>query len=194
MAKTDSSFDFSSYSTVAERIELFYSVHPLGRIDTLLVSRTAGETIFKASVFRNLDDSAPSATGWAAEREGDGEVNTYSCLENTETSAVGRALANLGFTASTKRPSREEMERIQRAKADQNSPLERKSGERENRQSAANTVLDLLELLKDAEAAGFSPSRSNLIRQHFRSATTGSLARVRRLEPRIRQWIHRHDT
>jgi len=193
MTKTDSSFDLAAYSTVAERIELFYSSNPRGRIDTQLVSRTDRETIFKASVFRNSDDAVASATGWAAEREGDGEVNTFSCLENTETSAVGRALANLGFTASTKRPSREEMERIQRARSHQGSSIGRKNRESDNRQYAANALLDLLELLRDAEAAGFSSARSSLIRQHFRSTTTDSVARVRRLETRMRHWIHRHD-
>jgi hypothetical protein len=42
---------------------------------------------------------------------------------NCETSAIGRALANLGFAASTKRPSRTEMEKTQRQTADHDSYL-----------------------------------------------------------------------
>ena len=65
----------------------------------------------RAFVFRSLEEERPSATGLASERIGDGDVNTVACLENTETSAIGRALANLGLTASAQRPSREEMSR-----------------------------------------------------------------------------------
>jgi hypothetical protein len=116
MGKTFGGFDPETYATVAERIRLFYTAHPLGRIHTELVSRSAHEVVFKALVFRTPDDDRPAATGWAAEREGDGEINLVACLENTETSAVGRALANLGFTASRERPSREEMIRSARAR------------------------------------------------------------------------------
>lgn len=116
MAKIFGGFDPESYATVAERIRLFYAAHPLGRIHTDLVSRTAEAVVFKASVYRSPHDERPAATGWAAEREGDGEINLVACLENTETSAVGRALANLGFTAARERPSREEMVRSSRAR------------------------------------------------------------------------------
>lgn len=116
MGKRFGGFDPETYATVAERIRLFYASHPLGRIQTELVSRSSHEVVFKALVFRTPDDERPAATGWAAEREGDGEINLVACLENTETSAVGRALANLGFTASRERPSQEEMIRSARAR------------------------------------------------------------------------------
>lgn len=116
MAKIFGGFDPESYATVAQRIRLFYAAHPLGRIHTDLVSRTAEAVVFKASVYRTPDDERPAATGWAAEREGDGDINLVACLENTETSAIGRALANLGFTASRERPSREEIVRSSRAR------------------------------------------------------------------------------
>jgi hypothetical protein len=51
------------------------------------------------------------STGWANEVPGDGAVNRDSVLENCETSAVGRALANLGYSGS-KRPSAEEMKKV----------------------------------------------------------------------------------
>src|SRR3954463_119692 len=117
MSKTDSSFNADQYATVADRIELFYSRFPEGRINTELVERRDGEITFKALIYRSATETLSAATGWASEREGDGDVNTVACLENTETSAVGRALANLGFTASTKRPSREEMEKVVRVRS-----------------------------------------------------------------------------
>ena len=185
--------DPSAYATVAELIEQFYATHPLGRIKTQLISRTKGETVFKASVFRAPDETAPAATGWAAEREGDGEVNTFACVENTETSAVGRALANLGFTASAKRPSREEMERVQRLKNQNITTQRRASHEVENRQQIADALFDLIELLNEAQSSGFPSARSQVIRHHLKSTTLDEIPRIRRIETRVRNWIHRHD-
>jgi hypothetical protein len=111
MAKSDYGFDPTAYAPVAERIRLFWEAFPNGRITTRLVSRTEHDVVFEARVYRSAEDARPAATGWAAEREGDGDVNAVACLENTETSAVGRALANLGFTAAKERPSVEEMQK-----------------------------------------------------------------------------------
>jgi hypothetical protein len=56
------------------------------------------------------------ATGYAEEVRGAGNVNRTSHVENCETSAIGRALANCGMAGSdmSKRPSREEMAKVQR--------------------------------------------------------------------------------
>jgi hypothetical protein len=56
------------------------------------------------------------ATGYAEEVRNSGNVNRTSHVENCETSAIGRALANCGMAGSdmTKRPSREEMSKVQR--------------------------------------------------------------------------------
>ena len=176
------------YALVAERIELFYQRFPRGRIITELVSRTqipasqagpgarvlshAGrEVTFRALLFRSPDEREPAATGWASERETDGEVNAVACLENSETSAIGRALANLGFTASRHRPSREEMDKADRERT----RLARSRAVREVAtevirskprldadplQREANALQDLLELLKRAERDGFPPRRA----------------------------------
>src|SRR2546423_11364981 len=114
--KSGSDFDPARYAPVAERITHFYAAFPGGRIVTELISRTEGEVVFRASVYREPGDVSPAATGWASEREGDGDINEVACLENTETSAVGRALANLGFTASRHRPSAEEMAKAARVR------------------------------------------------------------------------------
>ena len=117
MAKSDLRLTGGEYALVADRITLFYERFPDGRIITELVSRSAAEVTFRALVFRSAAEREPAATGWASEREGDGDVNAVACLENTETSAVGRALANLGFTAAAQRPSAEEMAKAARARA-----------------------------------------------------------------------------
>ena len=100
MPKTTLPFDSGAYAPVAERIALFYERHSTGRIVTELVERGV-VVVFKALVYRAAEDISPAATGWASERVGDGEINAVACVENTETSAIGRALANLGFTASS---------------------------------------------------------------------------------------------
>ena len=117
--KHDLHFDSGDYAPVADRIALFYQRFPEGRIVTELVSRTEKDIVFRALVYRSADEQEPAATGWAAEREGDGDINTVACLENTETSAIGRGLANLGFLASSRRPSREEMIKAARARTRQ---------------------------------------------------------------------------
>lgn len=56
------------------------------------------------------------ATGHAEEIRNQGNVNRTSHLENAETSSLGRALAAAGMAGSdvSKRPSREEMSKVQR--------------------------------------------------------------------------------
>lgn len=189
MSKSDSFFNPDQYATVAERIELFYSRFPEGRINTELVGRDNGEITFKALVYRTATESLAAATGWASEREGDGDVNTVACLENTETSAVGRALANLGFTAGSKRPSREEMKKVLRARR----PIAVR--EHDPRDIAlgiqSNAVNDLLTLLQVAERRGLSERRLSTLRQRLVEYPGLPLNRIRRIERLVRVWIRR---
>ena len=190
---------FSDYALVSDRITLFYLRYPAGRIVTELHSRTDTEITFRALVFRDGDDRQPAATGWASERQGDGEINQVACLENTETSAIGRALANLGFTASVRRPSREEMEKAGRERLrlaisrpaflEPGSP--RDSIDSDPLQRRANALHDVLSLVERAEAIGFSGRRARTIREALdRPALTAKA--LTRLERRVRGWIARH--
>lgn len=178
---TFTQFDPSAYAPVAERLRLFWQAYPNGRIATRLVSRTEREVIFEARVYRSVDDSEPAATGWAAEREGDGEINVAACLENTETSAVGRALANLGFTAAKERPSLEEMQKAARAQA-------RRSATTPDLQRDADAVSDVLDLLASAKRLGLSAAREALLR---RSVMYGipDKDRVKRTARVLQRWI-----
>ena len=123
----DDGYDIADYTdihpdcgTLADFDQLLNEAHRRGlRIITELVSRTERDVVFRALVYRDANDTEAAATGWAAEREGDGEINSVACLENTETSAIGRALANLGFTAARQRPSAEEMAKVARVRARQ---------------------------------------------------------------------------
>jgi len=187
--KSGLDFDPTRYAPVAERITQFYSAHPGGRIVTELVSRTADAVVFRASVFRGPDDASPAATGWAAEREGDGDINEVACLENTETSAIGRALANLGFTAARLRPSAEEMAKAARGRA----RLVRHT--LAVHEPAATPVrslylTDLLTLVAAAERAGLRARRAAAWRARL-AAAPGDDGQLLRLERRLRGWIIR---
>jgi hypothetical protein len=196
--------DLSAYALVADRITLFYQRYPAGRIVTELFSRTEREITFRALVFRGPEDTQPAATGWASEREGDGQINQVACLENTETSAVGRALANLGFTASSRRPSREEMEKAGRQRARLSArpvvaetvPVflphaPRPPLDAEPLQRRANAVYDVLGLIERAEAIGFPERRGATLRAAVErpDLTPRTLTR---LERRVRAWMARH--
>jgi hypothetical protein len=192
MPKTDIYFSPEQYATVAERIELFYARFPQGRINTELVARVDGEVTFKALVYRDSTDALPASTGWASEREGDGDINTVACLENTETSAVGRALANLGFTASTKRPSREEMEKAARVR-NRLSSHQQNDYEIASRQRQADATDDVLRLIRKAELKGFPPMRARVLRQQARQPSALPESRVRKVEASLRAWIRRRE-
>jgi hypothetical protein len=188
MPKSNLTFDSRAYATVAQRITLFYRQYPSGRINTELVARDAHEVTFKALVFRQYHDTIPAATGWASERYDDGDVNSVACLENTETSAVGRALANLGFTASLHRPSREEMQKAERARQRLSlASVTQADGE----DPQVTVVHEVVQLLATARRLGFSARRSAIIESHVNHAPGLHLPRMRRLEQRVRIWLRR---
>ena len=105
-------FNLEDYETVEERLVKFWKDNPDGRIDTTLVESTLQRFIVKASVFRTEVDAQAWTTGYAEETVSTRGVNSTSALENCETSAIGRALANAGYVTKGKRPSREEMSKV----------------------------------------------------------------------------------
>lgn len=105
-------FNPQDYSTVDERLRLFWSENPNGRISTdpTHIEGEIGATrwVVRAAVYRDATQSEPTATGYAFEVDGTGMANQSSALENCETSAIGRALANAGYSGD-KRANRQEM-------------------------------------------------------------------------------------
>ncbi len=103
-------FDLKDYETVQERLAKFWIDHGARpgqiSIETEMVSYSGDEIIFKATI--KVTEPFRLVTGWAQETKGSSPVNKTSWVENCETSAIGRALANLGY-ATKERPSQEEM-------------------------------------------------------------------------------------
>jgi hypothetical protein len=107
-------FNLDDYEPVAARHARWLADHPNGRTITHMISAPGADIcVIRAELW--LEDIC-IATGYAEEVRGSGNVNRTSHVENCETSAVGRALANAGYAGSdvNKRPSREEMSKVQR--------------------------------------------------------------------------------
>ena len=107
-------FNLNEYETVDERIQRFYRDNASGRIETELLDHDEeqGKTrwIVRAEVYKT-DSERASGVGHAFEIDGTGMANKTSALENAETSAVGRALAQAGYSGS-RRTTREEMAKV----------------------------------------------------------------------------------
>ena len=105
-------FNLEDYETVEERLIKFWKEHEDGQIHTRLLEHTTGRFIVEASIYRTEADARPWTTGLAEETVQGRGVNATSALENCETSAIGRALANAGYATKGKRASREEMTKV----------------------------------------------------------------------------------
>lgn len=138
-------FDPNEYEDVNTRILRFRREHPTGRIETDIVAfdgdHGATRWIVKAKVYTdNNPESLPTGEGHAFEIDGGGGANKTSALENGETSAVGRALAQAGFSGS-KRATREEMLKV-------------RTGEVTDRIKKAQSEDDLTSIYNDLQKDG----------------------------------------
>ena len=119
-------FNLADYETVESRLEKWWKDYPDGRVATKIEQATDNRYIVSAELFRTEADAKAYATGLASENVSDRGVNSTSALENCETSAIGRALANAGYAAKGKRASREEMTKVVRSETfsvDRTDPL-----------------------------------------------------------------------
>ena len=108
------SFNPADYASVQERLPLFWKDCPRGRINTEIVTDDGTRIIVRADLYADITDAVPTTTGFAEEVRGSSMVNKTSAIENCETSAIGRALANYQYQGSTKRASLEEMVKVYR--------------------------------------------------------------------------------
>ena len=107
-------FDLSNYETVESRLARFWETYPDGRVETILMNYDGDSCIVRSIIWKHRDDAHPTATGYAHEIHTDRGVNMTSFVENCESSSLGRVLANMGFAKQGARPSREEMQKVER--------------------------------------------------------------------------------
>ena len=96
------------YAQVNERVKAFRMVHPLGTIQTKIISLENGVVTMQTEILD--EDGRLLATGYAQEKESSSFINKTSFIENCETSAVGRALGMCGFGIDTSICSLEELQ------------------------------------------------------------------------------------
>lgn len=114
-------FNLQDYETVEERLKRAHAAHDDLRVVTINhttpADRASNMWVVEARIYLTRDDQLNDlvkATGWAFEIDGiNGMANKTSALENCETSAIGRALANMNLSGN-KRTSREEMLKVER--------------------------------------------------------------------------------
>jgi hypothetical protein len=114
-------FNLNDYETVEDRLKRAHAAFPDLRVVTVNHTtpqdRQVSTWVVEARIYLTREDQLDNlvkATGWAFEVDGvNGMANKTSALENCETSAIGRALANMNLSGN-KRTSREEMEKVAR--------------------------------------------------------------------------------
>jgi hypothetical protein len=166
-------FNLDDYETVEERIRRFLGDWPDGRIVTYELTdkkdREKGYWVVRAQVFLDHDDqhaACPKASGMAFEIEGTAGANKTASLENAETSAIGRALANAGYSGN-KRASREEMEKVARGPVP-TKPEPVVPEEFLVRVDAAVSLEELQALWNESIPAGFSNQVTKIINKRKR--------------------------
>ena len=116
------------YVMVEDRLPLFYKRFEDGRITTEVIAHTSDSIITKSSIFADADQQErgiPLATGICKEVFTN-QMPKY--VEVSETSSIGRALANYGIRGldsegnEAKRPSLEEMQSVQALQEDAANP------------------------------------------------------------------------
>jgi len=109
-------FNLDEYTTVKERIKLFWEKYQDGAIVTEILDWSDTRFIVKTSLYRLWTDEKPFSTGHAKEEVSERGVNRDFALENCETSSVGVAMKNANIGTDKHGPSREEMIKVTKSK------------------------------------------------------------------------------
>jgi hypothetical protein len=163
-------FNPADYEPVEVRLQRAMEIYPDLRVMTdCVIAGVDGKWLFKASIYLTDADQAaelPKATGWASEVEGGPQTDFKA--ELGETSAIGRCLANMGFTgnkkAQTTRMTAEEAEKANKTATKQDWVLEA---------SKMKTLEGLRKLYAEANAKGATQDELKQIRARADEFTTG---------------------
>ena len=91
------SFDLSNYVDVKTRIKLFYEKYPEGSLQFEFKGALGANIWGVAYAYRNPEDPRPASGNASELAEGKTAYTRGSELMNLETSAIGRAIGNLGI-------------------------------------------------------------------------------------------------
>lgn len=108
-----------NYQTVQERIDIFWRLFPNGRFSSDIVAISEKEVIIKASVWTDREQVAPTTVDYAHEPVLiDGKMAGMH-VELGVTSALGRAISQLGgeLSPDKRKASQTEMEKASRIEA-----------------------------------------------------------------------------
>jgi len=85
----------AGYQSVAERIEQWWILWPLGRIDSKIIFQDGTRYIVQTDLYRDVNDLVPFSTDFAEEVRTN--QNKFP-LENAVTSSIGRSLHTAGLS------------------------------------------------------------------------------------------------
>ncbi len=157
-------FNLQDYEPVEARLARAHAAQADLRVITELVHYDDKLVIVKAAVYKTGDDLEHGrvwACDYAQEAIGSTNITRTSWLETCATSAIGRALANAGFSPKGNRPSREEMAKAQRAEPKSGgrpapvSEARKQDGPPPAVKSALDQIKALVPTLDDATKAEF---------------------------------------
>lgn len=158
-----SKVNLEEYVPVEERLEKFWEKYPDGCVKTDLLHADGDYVRVYAAVFKSSDDRSQLLATGLAEETREGYVNKTSAVENCETSAIGRALANGGFRVK-RGPSREEMEKVKRLQAHEEAEKKRPQKKPEDiPMEAASDHGGALDVIKESEAEVLAESAKEWI-------------------------------
>jgi hypothetical protein len=125
----DKKFDLGNYVEVKDRLAILYELYPQARLVTdkvkvLTAPDGKQRVMVKALVYRTSDDPHPAVGYSWMELPGTTSYTKGSELENTETSAWGRAIAALGILVDKSIASQQEI----RNKSDEADPVPEHTG------------------------------------------------------------------
>jgi len=153
------------YTTVAVRVEIFRKYFPDFSINTKVKVDDGKRVIVVAEVYAPGSDR-PVSTGIAEEIRGSSNVNKTSAVENGETSAIGRALANLGLHGGEFASDFEiEVAALKGAKMDMNEAIEQAREEQE--QEAMEDLQQASDSFPEEVEAEKTPGKNDEIFQKF---------------------------
>ena len=131
------------YVEVNERLKYFREHYPKYSLISEIISLENGVVVMVASIYD--EEGNRLSTGHAYEKEDSSFINKTSYIENCETSAWGRALANFGIGLDTSVASYEEV-----ANAVQNQPvIDSNTRPVNNTRKVQNAVRDEISMISE---------------------------------------------